>query len=215
LKDLEEVLKNRKESYLKCVRVLSSKRKAVSLKLAEAINQELKPLKLENATFHVEVQSIEEDYSPSGIDRIEFQVQTNPGSPKGPLKKIASGGERSRFMLALKVVLVSQENVPTLIFDEIDSGVGGAVASAIGERLQMLSQASQILVVTHSPQVASFGNQNLKVQKETVKNMTNTSVIELDESARREEVARMLSGQSITDEARAAADQLMQIKKSA
>ena len=215
LKDLEDKMKQAEAQYLEYAETLSSKRMKLSEKLAKAVNQELKPLKLENAQFFVEISRKEGEYSPSGLDHIDFQIQTNPGSPKGALKKIASGGERSRFMLALKVVLAGQDNVPTLIFDEIDSGVGGAVASAIGERLQMLSQSSQILVVTHSPQVASFGNQHLRVQKQSVKESTETSVVELDEAEQREEIARMLSGQSVTDEARAAADKLIQLKKSA
>lgn len=211
LKELEIALREAEEDYRKQAQLLSQKRREIAEKLAGLVNEELKPLKLETARFYVEVshQQAEEGFTPHGSDKIEFQVQTNPGSPKGPLRKIASGGERSRFMLALKVVMAGQESIPTLIFDEIDAGVGGAVASAIGERLKKLSKSSQILVVTHSPQVASFGDHHLKIQKESAGSMTVTSVTELNFLERREEIARMLAGKQITDEARAAADQLL------
>ncbi len=144
------------------------------------------------------------------MDRVEFYIQTNPGTPEGSLSAIASGGELSRLMLALKVVLVKSGAVPTLIFDEIESGTGGAVAAAIGERLKTLSQNIQILAITHSPQIASYGNQHLVVVK-TVKNeVTATHVIALQSEEKHEEIARMLAGEEITAEARAAAKRLIE-----
>ena len=136
-------------------------------------------------------------------------VATNPNSPQGPLGKIASGGELARFMLALKVNLAQSSNVCTMVFDEVDSGIGGATAQAVGERLARLGQGVQVLVVTHSPQVAACGSNHYKVEKSTSGNTTSTTVHELDAKERREEIARMLAGEVITDEARAAAEVLI------
>jgi DNA repair protein RecN (Recombination protein N) len=152
----------------------------------------------------------EAEPGPSGRDRVEFQVSTNPGAPFGPMVRIASGGELSRFILALKVALAEEGGATTMIFDEIDRGVGGAVASAIGERLQRLADAGQVLVVTHSPQVAARGASHLLIEKSHDGLITRTGVRLLDEPRRREEIARMLSGAEVTDEARAQAIRLLE-----
>ena len=151
----------------------------------------------------------EPDWGPDGVERIAFEVATNPGAAPGALAKIASGGELSRFLLALKVVLARVSSVPTIVFDEVDSGIGGAVADAVGERLARLGRELQVLVVTHSPQVAARGAQHWRVAKRQGTKTTVTRVEALDQDARREEIARMLSGASITAEARAAADSLL------
>jgi DNA repair protein RecN (Recombination protein N) len=144
-----------------------------------------------------------------GTDRVEFEVSTNPGAPFGALTKIASGGELSRFILALKVALAEAGSAATMIFDEVDRGVGGAVASAIGERLARLAERSQVLVVTHSPQVAARASSHYRIEKSHSGDGTRTTVRKLSESERREEIARMLSGAAITDEARAQAARLL------
>jgi len=152
---------------------------------------------------------VEDDWSEHGCERVHFEVATNPGAGFGPLARIASGGELSRFMLALKLVLSGTSSVPTLIFDEVDSGIGGAVAAAVGERLQRLGTNLQVLVVTHSPQVAARGAYHWRVAKSLAARETVTRVEELDEETRQEEIARMLSGRNITVEARAAAASLI------
>ena len=168
------------------------------------------PLKLDRAQFIIDVAALpEEQWSADGIDRVVFQAATNPGSPAGALQKIASGGELARFMLALKVVLAASDPVPTLVFDEVDSGIGGATASAVGERLARLAEQVQILVVTHSPQVAARGNHHLRVAKQVKGKHTVTDVETLDTAARREEIARMLAGTHVTDAARDAAASLL------
>ena len=151
----------------------------------------------------------EPDWGAFGRERVHFEVATNPGAPAGPLAKIASGGELSRFMLALKVVLAETSPVPTLVFDEVDSGIGGAAAAAVGERLHRLGRDLQVLVVTHSPQVAARGAHHWRVEKSQAAQKTLTKVEELSAEARREEIARMLSGAAVTAEARAAAASLM------
>jgi len=168
----------------------------------------LRPLKLDLARFRTAVGEAEP--SAAGTDRIEFEVSTNPGAPFGPLVRIASGGELSRFILALKVALAEQGGAGTMIFDEIDRGVGGAVASAVGERLHRLAEAGQVLVVTHSPQVAARGARHLLIEKSHDGLVTRTSVQALDAARRREEIARMLSGAQITEEARAQATRLLE-----
>jgi DNA repair protein RecN (Recombination protein N) len=150
------------------------------------------------------------DPGTAGRDRVEFEVSTNPGAPLGALLRIASGGELSRFILALKVALAEEGGATTMIFDEVDRGVGGAVASAIGERLHRLAVGSQVLVVTHSPQVAARGAMHLLIEKSHDGLVTRTGVRRLDEPRRREEIARMLSGAQVTDEARAQADRLLE-----
>jgi DNA repair protein RecN (Recombination protein N) len=190
---------------------LSAARHTAALGLAEAVNGELLSLKLDGATFRVAVEAAEQ-IGPQGRDKIRFVAQTNPGTPEGPISKIASGGELARFMLALKVVLAPSDHSHTLIFDEVDAGVGGAVAEAVGARLNRVAQKHQVLVVTHSPQVAARGDQQWRVFKDQQNSgATRTQVDVLDLGARREEIARMLSGAEITDEARAAADRLLAV----
>jgi DNA repair protein RecN (Recombination protein N) len=197
-------------AYLAAAEQLSALRRAAAAKLDKAVASELPPLKLERAAFATVIARAEEpDWSAHGIDRVRFEAATNPGQPPGPLNKIASGGELSRFMLALKVVLAKADPVPTLVFDEVDSGIGGATADAVGERLARLARDVQILVVTHSPQVAARARQQMRVTKAAAKGATVTRVDALAAADRREEIARMLSGAAITDEARAAAGRLI------
>lgn len=196
--------------YVTVAEILSASRKAAAGRLDAAVARELKPLKLERARFATEVIPLEEgEWNEAGLDRIAFAVSTNPGQPLGPLGKIASGGELARFMLALKVVLARASSVATLVFDEVDSGIGGATADAVGERLARLAQTHQVLVVTHSPQVAARGTHHWRVMKSEKKGAMATQVVSLDRAGRREEVARMLSGAEITPEARAAAARLI------
>jgi DNA repair protein RecN (Recombination protein N) len=189
---------------------LSAGRRATAARLDRAVAKELPPLRLEKARFHAEVAALEEaDWGAGGADRVRFLIATNPGQDLGTLARIASGGELSRLMLALKVVLAAGSPVPTLVFDEIDADVGGATAAAVGERLARVAERVQVLVVTHSPQVAARGASHLRVAKRAARGRTATLVDELDASARREEIARMLAGETITEAARAAADVLL------
>ncbi|BCH24132.1 DNA repair protein RecN [Mesorhizobium sp. L-8-3] len=188
---------------------LSEKRKAAAAVLARAVMAELPALKLERAEFIVEFTSDAENRAEEGIDQIEFWVRTNPGTRPGPMMKVASGGELSRFLLALKVALADRGSAPTLVFDEIDTGVGGAVADAIGQRLARLSQRVQVLSVTHAPQVAARAHTHYLISKSGGTDRVATGVAEMDRGARQEEIARMLAGATITDEARAAADRLL------
>lgn len=198
-------------AYHEAAGALSAKRRAAAGRLDAAVRGELAPLKLDAARFRTALSTLEPDqWGPHGKDRCEFEISTNPGAPFAPLTKIASGGELSRFILALKVCLAEQGAAGTMIFDEIDRGVGGAVASAIGERLARLSRGTQVLVVTHSPQVAARGDQHLLIAKRSDGLVTRTGVAALDENARREEIARMLSGAEVTAEARAQALRLLQ-----
>ena len=200
-----------REQYVACAEALHEARHAAAARLDAAVTAELPPLKLEKAQFMTVLEALPEDqWGPDGTDRVAFEVCTNPGAPSGPLTKIASGGELSRFMLALKVVLAEVGDTPTLVFDEVDSGIGGATADAVGERLARLAHNVQVLVVTHSPQVAARGDTHLRVEKRSATDLAQTSVDRLVDEARREEVARMLSGRRITDEARAAADRLLE-----
>jgi DNA repair protein RecN (Recombination protein N) len=197
-------------AYLEAARKLSKARKAAAKTLDSKVSKELPPLKLEKARFVTQVDELpEEQWGADGLDKVAFEVATNPGSAPGPLGKIASGGELSRFMLALKVVLASVSPIPTLVFDEVDAGIGGATAAAVGERLASLAQGLQVLVVTHSPQVAAKGNTHWRVAKAVRKGTTSTSIQALDAQERLEEVARMLAGETITAEARAAAAALV------
>jgi DNA repair protein RecN (Recombination protein N) len=175
---------------------------------------ELPPLKLEKARFVTGIAAQEERlWGENGMDQVAFEVATNPGLPPGPIGKIASGGELSRFMLALKLVLADSDTIPSMVFDEADSGVGGAVAAAIGERLARLATTLQVLVVTHSPQVAARGHHHWHVAKhEDGRGGIVTRIGTLEAAERREEVARMLAGAEITDEARAAADRLLSVQ---
>ncbi|HVI06516.1 MAG TPA: DNA repair protein RecN, partial [Sphingomicrobium sp.] len=204
---LDRELVAARTSYAEAAGILSKKRHEAAARLDAAVAAELAPLKLDAARFTTTIAASEA--GPDGIDRVEFEISTNPGAPFGPLTRIASGGELSRFILALKVALAEAGSAATMIFDEVDRGVGGAVASAIGERLARLSRQSQVLVVTHSPQVAARASHHYRIEKFHGPQGTRTSVRKLSKEERREEIARMLSGASITDEARAQASRLL------
>ncbi|WP_066808714.1 DNA repair protein RecN [Sphingomonas asaccharolytica] len=198
-------------AYEAAADALSAERHAAAARLDAAVAGELAPLKLDAARFRTMIETLpDEQWGPGGKNRVEFEIATNPGAPFAPLTKIASGGELSRFILALKVSLAEEGGAATMIFDEIDRGVGGAVASAIGERLARLADRTQLLVVTHSPQVAARGGQHYFIAKSSDGLVTRTGVSALDSAARREEIARMLSGATITDEARAQAERLLE-----
>jgi DNA repair protein RecN (Recombination protein N) len=208
---LEADLGVKASAYRAAAEALTAQRKAAAARLDAAVAGELAPLKLDAARFHTSVEALDEaNWGPGGADRVEFEISTNPGAPFAPLVKIASGGELSRFILALKVALAEEGGADTMIFDEIDRGVGGAVASAIGERLARLAGHTQLLVVTHSPQVAARGAGHMLIAKSSQGTVTRTGVHALDESERREEIARMLSGAEITEEARAQAGRLLE-----
>jgi DNA repair protein RecN (Recombination protein N) len=208
---LEAQVDTARKAYAAAAEALSEARRAAAARLDRAVAGELAPLKLDAAQFRTAVTPLgEEGWSGAGRDRVEFEISTNPGAPFAPLAKIASGGELSRFILALKVALAEQGSARTMVFDEIDRGVGGAVASAIGERLARLAERAQLLVVTHSPQVAARGSQHLLIAKSHDGTVTRTGVRPLDERERREEIARMLSGAQVTDEARAQAERLLE-----
>lgn len=199
-----------KLDYVKAANELSFARQAAALQLDNKVMSELPPLKMEKARFVTVVEKTDESgWSEKGFNNVYFTVATNPNSPQGPLNKIASGGELARFMLALKVNLAQSSSVATMIFDEVDAGVGGATAQAVGERLARLARDVQVLVVTHSPQVAACGNNHFKVEKSTADNVTTTTVRELTKIEKSEEIARMLAGEVITDAARAAAKVLI------
>jgi DNA repair protein RecN (Recombination protein N) len=195
--------------YREAAQALSANRRRAAQKIDKAVNAELKPLKLERAQFSTQIDS--EDEGPEGLDRIEFWVRTNPGTRPGPLMKVASGGELARFLLALKVVLADRGSAPTLVFDEIDTGVGGATADAIGVRLARLSSGVQVIAVTHAPQVAARADRHYLITKDALAKgkRVATRVVELEAEHRREEIARMLAGAEITAEARAAAERLI------
>ena len=207
---LETAVTCARAAYEAAAEGLSAARAAAAERLDAAVARELAPLKLDAARFRTLIETAPaEQWGPQGRDRVEFLVSTNPGAPFAPLIKIASGGELSRFILAMKVALAEEGGAATLIFDEIDRGVGGAVASAIGERLARLAEGAQLLVVTHSPQVAARGRHHLLIAKSHDGLVTRTGVRPLDQSERREEIARMLSGAEVTDEARAQAERLL------
>jgi DNA repair protein RecN (Recombination protein N) len=209
--DLEKRLERTRTAYREAALALSGARKAAASRLDKAVAGELAPLKLDSAQFKTGVEQLPESgWGPSGMDRVEFEISTNPGAPFAPLVKIASGGELSRFILALKVALAEEGGASTMIFDEIDRGVGGAVASSIGDRLSRLSKTAQLLVVTHSPQVAARGDAHLMIAKTSDGTVTRTGVQALSDAERREEIARMLSGTEVTDEARAQAGRLLE-----
>ncbi len=211
LKVLEKAASAADAAYLEAAKKLSAARIKAAEKLNKAVNAELAPLKLERAKFSTQIESEPQSPGPQGFDRVQFWVQTNPGTKPGPLMKVASGGELSRFLLALKVVLSDRGSAPTLVFDEIDTGVGGAVADAIGARLARLAEKVQVMAVTHAPQVAARANQHLLISKEALDKgkRVATRVAPLVKEHRREEIARMLAGAEITREARAAAEQLL------
>ena len=198
-------------SYLAAAERLSRRRAEAGKRLDVAVNRELSPLKLEKARFRTGLERLgEEQWGEHGLDRIAFEASTNPGAPPAPIARVASGGELARFLLALKVALAEADPVPTLIFDEADSSVGGATATAVGERLVLLGKTVQVLAVTHSPQVAALARHHWRIEKGRGKGGTAlTRAAALDGDGRREEIARMLSGATVTDEARAAASRLL------
>lgn len=207
---LGETRNRARAAYLEAGEALSQGRAEAAARLDRAVASELPPLKLERAAFATRIERLgESDWGAEGLERVAFEVATNPGAPMGPLRKIASGGELARFMLALKVVLAQANPVPTLIFDEVDTGIGGATAAAVGERLHRLARGTQVLVVTHSPQVAARGAHHWRVVKETHGNGAVTRIEALTDDARLEEIARMLAGREVSDEARSAAGRLI------
>ncbi len=212
-KALVETVRMARTAYVTITDELSAARRKAMTKLDKAVASELKPLKLDKAQFRTTLILLAEtQWGDGGKEQIGFEISTNPGAAFGALNKIASGGELSRFVLALKVALATQGSAGTLIFDEIDRGVGGAVASAIGERLSRLAASAQVLVVTHSPQVAAAGDHHLLISKAVKGKQMRTEVAMLNDTARREEIARMLSGDSVTDEARAQAGRLLDVE---
>jgi len=207
LNDAQMAVRTAQAAYDAASQALSAARRDASGKLDQAVMAELAPLKMDRAVFLTEVS--EAGAGPSGVDDVTFTVATNPGAPAGPLAKIASGGELSRFLLALKVCLSADVAGVTMIFDEIDRGVGGATADAVGRRLKALAEGSQVLVVTHSPQVAAQGAHHWQVAKSVEGGKTLTRVLPLDEDERVDELARMISGDTVTDAARTAAQALL------
>jgi DNA repair protein RecN (Recombination protein N) len=208
---LEAAARAAEADYRAAVDTLSKSRAKAAIALDKAVNGELKPLKLERAKFSTQMESDPTSAGSNGIDRVEFWVQTNPGTRPGPLMKVASGGELARFLLALKVVLADRGSAPTLVFDEIDTGVGGAVSDAIGMRLAKLASGIQVLAVTHAPQVAARADRHYLISKDALEKgrRVATRVVALADERRREEIARMLAGAEITKEARAAAERLI------
>jgi DNA repair protein RecN (Recombination protein N) len=208
---LEHSARVAEEAYVRVAQALSRARVQAAVALEQAVKAELKPLRLERARFTVDIRSDPTMAGPEGFDRVEFWVETNPGSRPGPLMKVASGGELARFLLALKVVLADRGSAPTLIFDEIDTGAGGAVADAIGQRLARLASRVQVVAVTHAPQVAARADRHYLITKAVLDRgkRVATRVSEVEADHRREEIARMLAGAEITEEARAAAERLI------
>jgi DNA repair protein RecN (Recombination protein N) len=211
LKALEAAVAEARRAYEKAAALLSDRRAEAASALEASVNVELPALKLEAANFIVWRETDKDAVSPEGYDRIAFHVRTNPGTEAGPLMRVASGGELSRFLLALKVALADRGSAPTLVFDEIDSGAGGAVAEAIGRRLARLAERVQVLSVTHAPQVAAQAAAHFLITKAEVEKgkRVATAVEPIKGKARREEIARMLAGETITAEARAAAARLI------
>jgi len=210
LKKLAAAAKAARAAYVAAAEALAAARRKGAAKLDKGVAVELAPLKLERAKFVTEVTALPEaEWSAAGTDRVQFTVSTNPGAPPAPIARIASGGELSRFLLALKVCLAKVGDAPTIVFDEVDSGIGGSTAAAVGERLKRLAKDVQVLVVTHSPQVAALADRHWLIRKTTTRTAASTDVVALDAQGRREEIARMLSGAEVTVEARAAADRLL------
>ncbi len=204
---LQAAVKAADAAYQEAADALSQHRREAATRLAKAMAAELPPLKMERAVFSVEVSPA--DPGPEGQDDVRFVAATNPGAPPGPLDRIASGGELSRFLLALKVCLLREGDAKTMIFDEIDRGVGGATAAAVGRRLADLATGGQVLVVTHSPQVAALGAHHWRVEKQVSGGMTTSRVVPLGTQERVDEIARMLAGETVTDAARGAARELL------
>jgi DNA repair protein RecN (Recombination protein N) len=210
LAELELAAKRTRETYVTAAAALTDVRQKAATRLRDAVMRELPPLRLDKARFFVEVTAVPESaWNAHGADQVRFLIATNPGQDPGPLAKIASGGELSRLMLAVKVVLSAGSTVPTLVFDEVDSGIGGATAAAVGDRLARVADTVQVLVVTHSPQVAARGVAHFRVSKAVKAARTATTVEPLTLGDRREEIARMLAGETITAAARAAAEELL------
>ncbi len=206
---LEKQAASSRDAYDRAAKRVSELRIGAAAGLKKAVMAELPALKLDRAEFLVEISTEPENRTETGIDQVEFWVRTNPGTRPGPMMKVASGGELSRFLLALKVALADRGSAPTLVFDEIDTGVGGAVADAIGQRLARLSARVQVLSVTHAPQVAARAATHFLISKSGGKKSVSTGVAEMDRAGRQEELARMLAGATITEEARAAAGRLL------
>jgi DNA repair protein RecN (Recombination protein N) len=210
LKRLAGEAKAARAAYVAAAEVQAAARRKGAARLDKAVAAELGPLKLEKAKFVTDLAALPEaEWSEAGTDRVQFTVATNPGTPPAPIARIASGGELSRFLLALKVCLAKMGDAGTIVFDEVDSGIGGATAAAVGERLKRLARDVQVLVVTHSPQVAAVADRHWLIRKTTTRSAASTDVLALDAKGRREEIARMLSGAEVTAEARAAADRLL------
>jgi DNA repair protein RecN (Recombination protein N) len=206
---LEKQAAAARDAYDRVAKRLTELRAAAAVALKKAVMAELPALKLDRAEFLVEISTESDNRTETGVDQVEFWVRTNPGTRPGPMMKVASGGELSRFLLALKVALADRGSAPTLVFDEIDTGVGGAVADAIGQRLARLSSRVQVLSVTHAPQVAARASTHFLISKSGGKKSVSTGVAEMDRAGRQEELARMLAGATITEEARAAAGKLL------
>ncbi|KXV78500.1 DNA repair protein RecN [Acetobacter cerevisiae] len=207
---LEQAVKEARAQYEEAAARLSAAREKAARKMEQAVTKELKPIKLDKARFFTQIQPLTpENWSRQGMEQVMFLIAANPGQPPGPLAKVASGGELSRLMLALKLVLAGQSGIGTLVFDEIDAGVGGATAAAIGERLHRLARTVQVLAVTHSPQVAASADAHLRIGKIVRDGQTATHAAPLSHAERQEEIARMLAGDVITDAARAAAASLL------
>lgn len=207
---LEKDMAQKRTAFEAQAKKLHEARLEAAKGLQKAVHKELPPLKLENARFEVKMDLLPlDEANAKGMSRVTFAAATNPGMPSGPLHKVASGGELARFMLALRLCLAEDASATTLVFDEVDTGIGGATASAVGERLAKLGNTIQTLVVTHSPQVAARGTHHWRIEKQTVKGQMQTSAITLTGDARREEIARMLAGTTVTEAARAAADSLL------
>ena len=210
VKRLAAAEKTTRIAYEQAARVLSEQRRTVAQTFDKLVAKELAPLKLDKAVFRTVISpKPEANWNDSGVDRVAFEVATNPGLPPGPLDKIASGGELARFMLAMKVVLAGSQDRAALIFDEVDAGVSGATANAVGERLARLAKNVQVIIVTHAPQVAARGDNHWRVSKASRAGQTTTKVEQLSAADRKEEIARMLAGEKITAEARAAAESLL------
>ena len=200
-----------RDYYAKMAKIVSEARKSAAALLDRAVMAELPPLKLESATFHSNITELPSDqWGALGMDHVRFEASTNRGMAQGPIDRIASGGELARFLLALKVALEDSNTARTLIFDEVDSGVGGAVAAAVGERLARLGEHMQTLVITHSPQVAARGVNHMRIAKHVTDESVISGTETLNHDARTEEIARMLAGEHITTEARAAATALLE-----
>ena len=210
LKRLAGEAKAARAAYVAAAAAQAAARRKGAARLDKAVAAELGPLRLDKARFVTDLAALPEaEWSEAGTDRVQFTVATNPGTPPAPIARIASGGELSRFLLALKVCLAKVGDAGTIVFDEVDSGIGGATAAAVGERLKRLAKDVQVLVVTHSPQVAAVADRHWLIRKTTTRNAASTDVLALDAKGRREEIARMLSGAEVTAEARAAAERLL------